>query len=101
MSKEIKIAIIIAIGIVVAVIANKSLEYYLAYGMLEITNKSIKKQTEKMTNLTSPFINGTPTKKKYKVWVKGRPLKWCMGNSIELNADVHRCRNGYFKEIYR
>jgi hypothetical protein len=33
-----------------------------------------------------------------KEWVPGRPLAQCLGPDKELNENVLRCRNGYFRQ---
>jgi hypothetical protein len=33
-----------------------------------------------------------------KVWVPGRPLEECLGPNKELNPEVLRCQQGYYKE---
>lgn len=40
-----------------------------------------------------------PAPKTMDVWVPGKPLDQCLGPDKELNEDVLRCRNGYYKTI--
>ena len=39
-----------------------------------------------------------PAQQYRKVWVPGRPLEECMGSSKELNPDVLRCHEGYYRQ---
>ena len=39
-----------------------------------------------------------PIRQHRKVWVPGRPLEECMGASKELNPEVLRCHEGYYRQ---
>lgn len=95
----------VAAGILLAAVVIGVMRLVFVYAAVKVTTDQIKQMTASIPTIVKasipvPQAKIPPTVVGYKqIWVSGRELKECMGNSNELNEAVLKCRNGYYRQV--